>query len=368
MRICMLSSLHSADDVRIVEKEARCLLAAGHHVTVVARPPAPAEPGGIDFKLLDLPDVPRWKRPWVMGRAALALARSSRPDVVQFHDPELIFAALSLRKDGRRVIYDVHEDVPADIRSKRWIPGRLRPFVALLAGALERLTARRFDAIVAATPTIAERFQRYGARVVLIRNSVKLSEFMQDAIETPRRRQAAYVGRISFDRGLVEMVEACRGLGLPLVMAGSIGAEEKTWLAHHEEGVEWRGRLDRKAIARLLSQSTVGFCFLHAEANYLRALPTKIFEYMAAGLPVITSDLPVAKEIVEQARCGLVVANNDPEALKQALSQLAGDSAEVSAMGSRGRAAAGRLYNWEHDAAALVELYGRLSPVAWGHG
>ena len=364
MRVCMLSSLHPADDVRIVEKQARCLLAAGHHVTVVARPPAPAEPGGIDFKLLDLPDVARWKRPWVMGRAALALARSSRPDVVQFHDPELIFAALALRKGRRRVIYDVHEDVPADIRSKRWIPGPLRPFVALLAGALERLTARHFDAIVAATPTIAERFQRYGARVVLVRNSVKLSEFMQNTIETPRQRQAAYVGRISFDRGLVEMVEACRAANLPLVMAGSIGAEEKTWLAHHGEGVEWRGRLDRNAVARLLSQSLVGFCVLHAEPNYLRALPTKIFEYMAAGLPVITSDLPVAKEIVEQARCGLVIAHGDSQALTVALRQLAGNGAEARAMGSRGLAAASRLYNWEDDAARLVDLYERLSPGA----
>ena len=183
MRICMLSSLHPADDVRIVEKEARCLVAAGHHVTVVARSPAPREPGGIEFKLIELPAIPRWKRPWVVGRAALALARSSRPDVVQFHDPELIFAALALRNGSCRVIYDVHEDVPADIRSKRWIPRPLRPLIALLAGIVERQTARRFDAIVAATPAIAERFHRYGGRVLLVRNSVKLAEFDAAAIK-----------------------------------------------------------------------------------------------------------------------------------------------------------------------------------------
>jgi glycosyltransferase involved in cell wall biosynthesis len=362
MRICMLSSLHPADDVRIVEKEARSLVAAGHQLSVVARPPAPGEAGGITFKLIDLPAVSRWRRPWVMGRAALSLARSSRPDVVQFHDPELIFAALALRKGSCRVIYDVHEDVPADIRSKRWIPSLLRPLVALLAGMVERQTARRFDAIVAATPVIAERFRRYGARVVLVRNSVKLAEFAQEALPATRRRQAVYVGRISFDRGLVEMVESCRAAGLPLVMAGNIGTQEKAWLERLGEGAEWRGRLDRAGVARLLSESSVGICLLHPEPNYLHALPTKLFEYMAAGLPVITSDLPVSRKIVEQAGCGLVVAHGDSEALTGALSQLAGDSTQAEAMGSRGRAAASRLYNWEGDAARLIELYEHLSP------
>jgi len=130
MKVCMLSSVHSADDIRIVEKEARSLAALGHAVTVVARLPGPRDPGDIEFKLIDVPTVSRWKRPWVNGRAAVALARSTRPDVVHFHDPELIPLALMLKSHGCAVIYDVHEDVPADIYSKTWIPSLLRPIVA----------------------------------------------------------------------------------------------------------------------------------------------------------------------------------------------------------------------------------------------
>ena len=74
----MLSSVHSADDIRIVRKEARSLSEMGHAVTVVAREPRPRDPGNIVFKLIDLPDVPRWKRPWVIGRAAVALAEIDR--------------------------------------------------------------------------------------------------------------------------------------------------------------------------------------------------------------------------------------------------------------------------------------------------
>ena len=78
MKVCMLSSVHSANDVRIVEKEARSLSRLGHTVTVVARPPGPRDRGEIEFKLVDRPAVSRWKRPWVIGRAAVALARVQR--------------------------------------------------------------------------------------------------------------------------------------------------------------------------------------------------------------------------------------------------------------------------------------------------
>jgi len=357
----MVSSLHPADDPRIVEKEARSLAVAGHHVTVVARPPAPKDRGNIEFKLIDVATLAGRNRHFAMTYAALALARSSRPEVVQFHDPELILPALTMRSQTCKVVYDVHEDVPADIRSKAWIPAALRPGVAVLAGLTERLTARYFDAIVAATPTIADRFRRYGSRVVLVRNSVKLEEFA--TLAAPRKRQAAYVGRVSFDRGLVEMVEGCRAIDLPLAIAGTIGPAEQSWLNHHGKGVAWRGKLDRAGVAALLGESSVGLSLLHPEPNYLHAFPTKLFEYMAAGLPIVTSDLPASKAIVEQADCGIVVTHGDVRALQEALSSLATGEA-AAAMGRLGRNCVSTQYNWADDAAALIDLYARLSSGA----
>lgn len=361
MRVCMLSSVHSADDIRIVEKEARSLSAMGHAVTVVARPPAPRNSGKIEFKLIDLPAVPRWKRPWVVGRAAAALASSTKADVVQFHDPELIPFAMMLRRRGCKVIYDVHEDVPADIYSKRWIPSWLHPIVARGVELVERMTARRFDAIVAATPTIAERFRGYGARLFIVRNSVRLEEFVEPALDTRRRRQAVYIGHVSFNRGLVEMVEACAAADLPLVLAGSIGAAEAGWLKESLADVSYRGKLGRSDIAALLNESLIGLCLFQPEPNHLYAMPTKIFEYMAAGLPVITSDLPKSREIVETAGCGFAVSLSDRRELARKLSMLAADSGHAIELGLAGRAAVSRNYNWEHDAAELRRLYAEMS-------
>jgi glycosyltransferase involved in cell wall biosynthesis len=357
MKVCMLSSVHAADDIRIVEKEARSLSALGHAVTVVARPPGPRDPGDIEFKLIDVPAVSRWRRPWVNGQAAVALARSARPDVVHFHDPELIPFALMLKSQGCAVIYDVHEDVPADIYSKTWIPSLLRPAAARGAELMESTTARRFDAIVAATPTIADRFRRYGARVSVVRNSVRLDEFVEPTVETKRRRQAVYVGRTSFDRGLAEMVEACAAIQLPLVLAGGIGAEEADWLKNRSSDVQYMGKLGRSEIAALLNASMIGLSLLLPEPNYLHSLPTKLFEYMAAGLPVITSDLPKSKEIVEAAGCGFSVSLDNPKALTDKLSMLVSNPGRAIELGLAGRAAVSSDYNWEHDAAILKNLY-----------
>jgi len=357
MKVCMLSSVHSADDVRIVEKEARSLSEAGHAVTVVARPPRPRDTGRIEFKLIELPAVARWKRPWVIGRAATALARSTGADIIQFHDPELIPFALLLKSRGCKVIYDVHEDVPADIYSKKWIPRWMRPLVAFGMALAERSSARRFDAVVAATPTIAARFRDYRAAVTLVRNSVRLDEFIEPTVATERRRQAVYVGRTSFDRGLVEMVEACAEVKLPLVLAGNIGAEEKKWLEKSFAQVSYRGKLERSEVAALLNESLVGLNLLLPEPNYLHSFPTKLFEYMAAGLAVISSDLPRSKEIVEAAGCGFVVSIKDRASLLEKLSTLVDNPQRAIELGLAGRAAVARDYNWQHDAVKLTKLY-----------
>ncbi|WP_456827806.1 glycosyltransferase [Bradyrhizobium sp. USDA 4518] len=357
----MLSSVHSANDIRIVEKEARSLSEAGHDVTVVARPPRASNGGCIKFRLIELPAVARWKRPWVMGRAAAALARATGADVVHFHDPELIPIALWLKRHGCRVIYDVHEDVPADIYSKKWIPRWIQPLVAWGMELVERKTARRFDAVIAATPAIAHRFRNFGAAVTLIRNSVRLDEFIEPTDNAPRKRQAVYIGHVSFNRGLVEMVEACEAAGLPLVLAGSIGAAESDWLKSASGGVVYRGKLGRSEIAGLLNESLIGLCLFHCEPNHLQAMPTKIFEYMAAGVSVITSDLPKSKEIVDTAKCGFSVSLSDSTGLLERMVLLANDPQRAIALGRAGRAAVATDYNWQYDAAELRKLYKELS-------
>jgi hypothetical protein len=157
------------------------------------------------------------------------------------------------------------------------------------------------------------------------------------------------------------MVEACAAVNLQLVLAGSIGAAETNWLKKSSASIDHRGKLGRSEIATLLNESLIGLCLFQPEPNHLHAMPTKIFEYMAAGLPVITSDLPKSREIVETAGCGFSVSLDDPKALQNRLAMLAADPVRAIEIGLAGRAAVRRDYNWAHDAAELANLYGEIS-------
>ena len=108
--------------------------------------------------------------------------------------------------------------------------GGCSPMVAFGSELVERSTAHRFDAIVAATPAIAERFRAYGASVILVRNSVRLDEFVEPNFATRRKRQAVYVGHTSFNRGLVEMVEACTAANCRWCWQEVLAVAEAGWL------------------------------------------------------------------------------------------------------------------------------------------
>lgn len=356
----MLSTVHSANDIRIVEKEALTLALANQAILLIAKPPlAEKVKNRIQYAPLDLPHMPRWKRPWVAGYAALKMIRAQAPSIIHFHDPELIPVALLLKRSGFKVVYDVHEDTPADILSKNWIPRRLRPVVSYAMHVLERYAARRFDALVVATPTIATRFVDYGLSPVVIKNYAKTEEFHALANRQTRIHQAVYVGRITFDRGLREMSDACKAIGIPLILAGTAEPEVAQWIAEQSH-IEWRGLLSRDAIVSLLQESFIGLCVLYPEPNYLHALPIKLFEYMAASLPVIVSDLPSQRDIVTETDCGMVIPSGDVQALTHALRHLIDNPLKASAMGQKGRDAVFETFNWECEGKKLITLYEKL--------
>lgn len=373
IRVVHLSSTHYADDRRIFWKECISLARAGYKVSFIVPSDECGKRTGVDIvrEGIEIVGVPR--RPGRIGRMLVSplevvLAGLRRKaDIYHFHDPELLPLGLLLRMLGKHVIYDVHEDVPRDILVKPWIPRGLRGLLSVSAGSLEWIGARALSGVVAATPTIARRFPK--DRVALVQNFALKSEFPEDG-EAPRepRWGVAYVGGLTADRCAFEMVEAIgrieRFPELRFLIAGI--PESQSLMARIRElrgwsRVEYRGYQNREGVRRLLHESRVGLVLFRPLRTFLESQPVKLFEYMAAGIPVIAADFPRFREIVEGNGCGICVPSQDVAAVASAIEWIFDHPEEAEEMGRRGRQVILGTLNWEHEEHELLGLYRRVA-------
>lgn len=372
MRIVQLTTVHRWDDVRIYHKISRSLADAGHEVHMVAPSPGTGEhpdPGHITMHWLP----PSRSRPSRLLNAwrSVGAVRRTRPDVVHFHDPELIPTAFLLRCLGIRVVYDVHEDLPADIMQKEWIARLLRRPVSLAARLSEwcftRLAA---TAIVPVTAHIARRFPP--RRTVVVQNYPLLEELQlpEGSASSTASDSFVYIGGITRDRGGLEMIEAASLAGIPVNLVGPVvppAFMRELESAAGETPANLVGLVPRAEVAARLADARASFVLFHPAPNHTNAQPNKLFESMSAGVPVIASDFPAWRRIVDGEQCGLLVDPLDPRAIAHAMTWMLQHQEDAEAMGRRGRKAVEERYNWESESMRLLDLYASLEhgdPVA----
>jgi glycosyltransferase involved in cell wall biosynthesis len=365
-RVCVITSVHPAHDVRILRKECRSLAAAGFEVTLIAPADSDTVIDGVTIRAIP-------KR-GVFGRltrsvwTALRVAEQVNADVYHFHDPELIPIGILLGGKGKKVIYDIHEDVPQDVLSKYWLPTWSRKPIARVAGRVEKFASRFFSALIPATPHIAEAFSGINRRIVVVQNFPFLNElFAADRLWSQRRPCVAYVGNMTEVRGVVEMVEAMglvqESLSVTLELAGDLRPATLRdrlsglhgWKRVHELGV-----LDRPSVAELLGQVQAGLVVFQDIPSHREAYPTKMFEYMSAAIPVIASDFPLWRDILNRAKCGLAVDPGRPKDIAAAIEFIVTHPAEAEAMGLRGRELVMRELNWRREEQKLLAVYEEL--------
>lgn len=365
MKIAHLTSVHQRNDTRILVKECATLASAGHDVTlVVADGQGEGWDRGVHILDVGLRANNRLLRMTSTVSRFLRAIRTLQPDLVHFHDPELIPVALRLKRTGLRVVYDAHEDLPRQILAKFWIPPRIRPWVSRIMERLEDFAVLRFDAVVAANPLARQRFERLGARTIGVCNYPILGELVRDVAWQTRGHSVCYVGSISRTRGIGPLIAAMPDTGAQLHLVGlwdEPGLREDMQRSPGWANVHEHGFLNRDDIANVMAESRVGLVTLLPTPAYLEALPVKLFEYMDAGLPVVVSDIPIWREIVEDADCGLLVDPEDPKAIAQAVLQLLSDHKLSETFGENGRRAVREKYNWPEEAKKLIALYESLS-------
>lgn len=365
-KVVHLTSVHSTFDIRIFLKQCRTLAQAGYSVVLIGQHTQDAVHDGVRIRALPSPKS-RVERMLFTTFHLLKLALKEKAHVYHFHDPELIPVGIALRGLGKHVIYDVHEDVPKQVLAKQWIPPLLRPLVARLVAAFEWLASRAISRIVVVTPSIKSRFP--DGKTVLVQNFPILDELVpaQEQPYDSREALVTYVGGISVERGIHEMVESLTllpdNLNARLRLAGRfVPTSLRTSIQNTSgwERVDYLGWQSREGVGQLLGQSRIGLVVLHPTPNHLESQPIKLYEYMSAGIPVIASNFPTWRKIVEGVGCGLVVDPMDAEEIAEAIHYLLANPSEAREMGIRGQKAVRDMYNWAVEAEKLLAMYEEL--------
>ena len=367
-RVVHITSVHSLFDTRIFHKECQSLLRAPYDVFCVMPHRRDETVNGV--RIVAVPEARnRLHRMTITAVRIYLRARELDADLYHSHDPELIPIGLLLRAQGKQVIYDIHEDVPRQILSKHYLPWYVRRPLHWITELVETHAASLFSALVVATPAIAERFDSVNPNTVVVRNYASLHDlvFSTRIAWNQRPYSVAYVGRLSPDKGVGEMVTAMayvsRRREAILHLAGTFSMTEARNRVIQQPGWshvrEW-GVLDRHGVASLLGEVRGGMVVLHPVSRFVVSLPVKMFEYMSAGIPVIASDFPLWREIIGGADCGLLVDPLDPRAIAGAIEYLFTHADEAEAMGRRGREAVENQYNWAFEADKLLQCYADL--------
>jgi glycosyltransferase involved in cell wall biosynthesis len=306
------------------------------------------------------------------ARLAGERAAALKPVAYHCHDLNSILAGVrARRRHPAPLIYDAHElwphrNRPDARRRKTWVIERA-----------DRYFARRASAVITVNDSIAQHMQRrYGIRdVIVLRNTPSLTarsappeRGLLDDIDGAR---LVYVGGIQTHRGLEEIIDAMPTIGGATFVA--VGPGDPEYRAGLERRVAERGAGDRvrfvewvpqEAVIATVAQADLGMCLIKNYClSYYLSLPNKFFEYVHAGVPVLASDFPEMRRLVDTYELGVVCDPGDPAAIARAVNDLLGRPDDVKRMRDNALKASQEL-NWERERERLVTLYRRLVVTA----
>ena len=361
LKVCHITTAHQINDVRIFIKECTSLAKEGHEVCLVST-------GTHDQTINQVSIVNAGTRSAsIIGRMTVDVCKvfikalQQKSIIYHFHDPECLFIGLLLRLFGKKVIYDVHEDLPRQILSKPYIPKKARNVIAYIMEVVENTISIFLSGIITATPHIRKRFEVINTNTIDVNNYPIVDEFLDiNPNWDIKENTICYVGGITRVRGIIELAKAAPKINANLVVAGSILEDDTKNEIQNIPGsneIRFMGQIDRIGVIEVYKNSKIGVVTLHPIINYVDSLPVKMFEYMAAGLPVVCSDFPLWNEIVVKNRCGKSVDPNSPEDIAVVVNEILNNGNEAIEMGKRGRELVLSNYNWNIEEKKLIQFY-----------
>ncbi|MBI5017701.1 MAG: glycosyltransferase [Deltaproteobacteria bacterium] len=366
-KIVHITTVHSADDIRIYYKQCISLASAGYDVVLIAPRSQFVEKGLVRIHYIPLPSN-RLTRMTVTAFIAFRAALAERGDIYHIHDPELLPVGQILRLLRKTVVYDMHENTPKALLYKEWIPPSLRSYASLMYRVTEKCLM--FGLPVVFAERSYERDYPWVSQHVNILNLPLICDLQGIYTKKASVFTLGYLGAVGPGRGTLVTLEAIRilrdrGHKIYWDCVGPVQdahrAEIEALAKRYElEGIRLHGYLPPRQGWEIMAHCSAGLAVLQPLPNYVDSVPTKIFEYMALGIPVLASDFPIYRDIVETHGVGLCVAPT-PESLADGVEEIIRDPKKADLMSLRGRETVVGLFSWDSEAAKLRDLYRDLT-------
>lgn len=362
LSIVMLANGHPTFDIRIFIKESQSLTKAGYSVSIITPNETDDERNGIRILAVSIVNG-GWRKllitPWNILRRSLKQPKDS---IFHIQDSNILLVGVALKILGRRVIYDAHEDTPLQISYQHWLPGFLKLPYTWFYLSLEKISGILFDKIIVAEPIIAKYFPV--RKTILVRNFPIVDSFKVPNIKpyTQRKVRLVSVGTLTRVRGLFEMLNGAKVArqkypDFEFILGGKFSPQELEQEVKGNYSFEFIPWVSHSDLVKLLLDSRIGIIIPHPIERYKTNYPVKLFEFMAAGIPVIASKEGESAHFVNEARCGILVDPLNIEEIGEAIIWLFQNTDEAEAMGKRGQKLIFEKYNWEIESRQLLEVY-----------
>ncbi|WNB17745.1 glycosyltransferase [Marivirga arenosa] len=361
--ICHLTSAHSRYDTRIFLKECHSLKKNSYDVIfIVADGLGDEIINGIQILDVGLSKPGKIQRMISTTRRVYLKAKSLKADLYHFHDPEMMPYMLILKLSGRKVVMDIHEFFPKQVITKDYIPKFIRPALSMIVAKIEKLTAKQMSGVIVALPNLKIQFKQVNENTALVQNYPILSELKTDGNALPyskRERAVAFVGGITKIRGLDYLVKSLEISKVKLYLAGNCASEP--YYNYLKSLPGWKfvvelGQISREDVSVLLNRVMAGYVTYLPAPNHIEAQPTKMFEYMSASLPVICSNFPLWRSIVDD-KCGIAVDPVNIDDIALATKSITENESLWNKFSAVGQNLIENKYNWEHEEKALLDSY-----------
>jgi glycosyltransferase involved in cell wall biosynthesis len=361
--ICHLTITEQTSIPRLL-RESKSAIDANYKVVIVSPGESFIDSNGIIFVGVPIAKS-RLQRVTRTNKQIISESLKTNADIYQIHDPELLRFSFLLKRKGARVIFDSHEFYDIQILTKPYIPKRLRKLIRNLYLIYETFILRRIDyTIGVCTIDGINHFEHRNINNILVENFPYIESKTVNTI-AEKKQQIIYAGLLSENRGTKNLIKAAYKANIRLVLCGSWQSEEyEKTISNMEEFniVEYLGVIPKSELEIIYAESLIGMSTLLFEGQYhtVDTLPTKVFEYMQAGLPVIVSKTNYFVESNRELPFGIAIDPYNIQEITEAIIKLIHNEPLREELGNNGRLLAHKKYNWLEEVKKLLKVYEEL--------